>query len=297
MNLKTLILMPVYKDWQNLDKLNNKINLIFSKKLNMKFDLIIIDDFSNEIINFNNFKLPSINYLRIIKLHKNVGSQRAIAIGLKFINKFYKRKYQVIIIDSDGQDNPNGIVEMIFKSKLNNNCSVVSKRGQRKEVLWFKVLYEIYNILIKFFSFKDIRYGNYSLISYNDVNRILLDPNLWNAFPPTLSINLKNLIEITMNRKKRFSGDSKMNFYGLIYHAMRVFSVLRFRILLSSTFYMLVLTFYKVYELIPLLFFFILTFLILFNLSNFYLNLFCKKNFLINFEKIKVLNFICNRIY
>ena len=124
MNLKTLILMPVYKDWQNLDKLNNKINLIFSKKLNMKFDLIIIDDFSNEIINFNNFKLPSINYLRIIKLHKNVGSQRAIAIGLKFINKFYKRKYQVIIIDSDGQDNPNGIVEMIFKSKLNNNCRI-----------------------------------------------------------------------------------------------------------------------------------------------------------------------------
>jgi hypothetical protein len=91
----------------------SKINIIFKKKIKKKFDLVIVDDFSNEQINFKKLKYPSVNNLKIIKLHKNLGSQRAIAIGLKFINENYTKNFQVIIIDSDGQDNPKGIIKML----------------------------------------------------------------------------------------------------------------------------------------------------------------------------------------
>ena len=289
MKSKILILTPVYKDWNNLYKLLIKINKIFSDILVQKFDLIVIDDFSNERINLKKLKFSNIKKIKIIKLAKNVGSQRAIAIGLKFIQKFYQKNYNVITIDSDGQDNPFGIERLIRKNE-ENNFSIVATRGQRKEPLWFKIFYEVYCLIIFLFSLKKIRYGNFSLLRSNDVNKVLKDNNLWNAFPPTLSVNLKNIIFLTIDRQKRFSGKSKMNFFGLLYHALRVFSVLRYSILLLSFLYLLV--FYKIFFFLNTFIFFLLfSILLLFNFSNFTLGLSNNKKLLKNFKKIKILHY------
>ena len=50
----------------------------------------------------------------------------------------------------------------------------------------------------------------------NDLNKILNDGNLWNAFPPSLSLNLNNMSSITIDREKRYSGNSKINFLSLV---------------------------------------------------------------------------------
>tara|TARA_B000000532_G_C18815853_1_gene383673 strand:- start:163 stop:1029 length:867 start_codon:yes stop_codon:yes gene_type:complete len=288
MKPKILILTPVYNDWENLIKLLNKINKIFIKEIKSRFDLIVVDDFSNEKIHYENLKLKSINKLKIIKLHKNHGSQRALAIGLKFIKEFYSKNYRVIVIDSDGQDNPKGIIEMFKKIKINSNYSIVVKRGQRKEPIWFKIFYEIYCLIITFLSFKRMRHGNFSSLSKNDVNKIVKDYNLWNAFPPTLSNNIKNLKYITLDREKRFSGNSKMNFLGLILHALKVFSVLRLEILISSIIYIF-LSYLVFFEKNIIFFIMISLFLILINLINFGLSFSTKKKFLFSYKKIEIL--------
>ena len=291
MKSKIIILTPVYKDWQNLDVLLSKINIIFKKKIKKKFDLVIVDDFSNEQINFKKLKYPSVNHLKIIKLHKNLGSQRAIAIGLKFIKENYTKNFQVIIIDSDGQDNPKGIIKMLDKANSYPGNSIVVKRGQRKENLWFRILYEIYCLIINILAFKKIRYGNYSLLTSIDVFKITSDMNLWNAYPPTLCLNSKALRKVTMNREKRFSGDSKMNFYGLVYHALKVFSVLRFRILLSSSLYLLILYFSTIKQYSSILFGTFIIFFIIFNFLIFFLSFFSKENYFKSYKKIKILKF------
>ena len=85
----------------------------------------------------------------------------------------------------------------------------MARRGQRKESNWFKFFYEIYCFLILLLSFKKIRFGNFSLLNFKDVNKILKDNNLWNAFPPTLSLNLNKMSFITIDRDKRYSGYQK----------------------------------------------------------------------------------------
>ena len=227
MKAKFIILTPVYNDWKNLNNLLSKINKLFINKVKQKFDLIIVDDSSEEKIIFRKQSFQSIKNLRILKNYDNLGSQRSIAIGLRYIKKIYRNNYQLIVIDSDGQDNPDGILKLIKKFNKTNSC-VVAKRGQRRESLWFKTCYEIYCLLIFILSFKKIRFGNFSILRFEDVNNILRNNNLWGAFPPTLSLNLKKISFITIDREKRYSGNSKMNFFGLFYHAMRVFSVLRF---------------------------------------------------------------------
>lgn len=289
MKEKIVLLTPVYNDWQSLDKLLVKINNIFYKKLNLKFELVIINDYSKEKYNFKKYKLKMIKRITVLSLYKNVGSQRAIAIGIKYLSNFHKKNFKTIIMDSDGQDNPNVIDKILKLSRSNPKFSIVINRGQRKEPFWFKFFYEMYYYLIKIFCAKKIRFGNFSLINSKHLKELSLDSDLWGAFPPTVSKNIKDLIFLTVNREKRYGGKSKMNFFGLILHAFRVFSVLKKRIFIFTILYSVILFFFFYYFVTETFYFYILTSaLIFFNLINFFISLNYKKDFLKNFEKIKV---------
>lgn len=288
MKTKIVILTPVYNDWNNLGKLLKKINKVFEVSINNTFDLVIVNDCSKENYNHKKYKLKMINKIILINLEKNVGSQRAIAIGLKYLKKNYKKNFKTIIIDSDGQDNPKIISKILSLNEKNPNCSIAINRGQRREPIWFKLFYEAYCILVKLFCFKKIRFGNYSLVDISDLKKITEKKELWSAFPPTLSKNSNRLLHLSADREKRYGGDSKMNFYGLVYHALRVFSALKLNVLFSSFFYIF-LSLIIFYENNKIFLIIISLVLIFFNLSIFLVSFNNKRDFQKNFRKIKVL--------
>ena len=59
MKTKIVILTPVYNDWKNLGKLLRKEE-IFKRKVNFKFDLIIVNDCSKEKFN-PKYKIRMVN--------------------------------------------------------------------------------------------------------------------------------------------------------------------------------------------------------------------------------------------
>ena len=291
MKAKIIILTPVYNDWKNLGRLLKKINKIFETQLKTKFELIIINDCSTEKYNPKKYKCKMASKITIISLYQNVGSQRAIAIGIKYLSKFYKKKIKTLIIDSDGQDNPSIISKLINMSDMSPQNSIAVRRRQRKEPVWFKIFYELYCFLIIIFSYKKIRFGNFSLLNFVDLKKVSIQNDLWSAYPPTLSNTINNLNFINADREKRFGGKSKMNFFGLIFHALRVFSALKVRIFFISSFYFVIsyLLFFNKYN----LYFIFLSFSILtLNLTNFIISFRNKEKFLENFRKIKI-----NRIF
>ena len=290
MKAKILILTPVYNDWENLNNLLLKINKIFQNEVKTKFELIVVNDHSSKNYNFKKFKMRMVEKVTILNLFKNEGSQRAIGIGIKYINKNYKNKFKTIIIDSDGQDNPKIISKMLELSMKSPKYSLVIDRGQRKEPLWFKFFYEFYCILIQFFCAKKIRFGNYSLLISKHLKKISLQQELWSAFPPTVLKTIDNLIHLTLDRDKRYSGESKMNFFGLIIHALKVFSALRYSVLIFSTIY-LILFYFLFYESKNLIFFSLMLGLLIFNIINFLISFNNKENFLNAFDKIKIKTF------
>ena len=290
MKAKILILTPVYNDWENLNKLLVKINKIFQNEVKTKFELIVVNDRSSKNYNFKKFKMRMVKKVTILNLFKNEGSQRAIGIGIKYINKNYKNNFKTIIIDSDGQDNPKIISKMLELSMKSPKYSLVIDRGQRKEPLWFKFFYEFYCILIQFFCAKKIRFGNYSLLISKHLKKISLQQELWSAFPPTVLKTIDKLIHLTLDRDKRYSGDSKMNFFGLIFHALKVFSALRYNVLIFSTIYS-ILFYFLFYESKNLIFFSLMFGLLIFNFINFLISFNNKENFLNAFGKIKIKTF------
>jgi len=235
---KFTFLIPLYNDWQNLKILIEKIEIQL-QKLDGEFDMVILNDFSSLKcdISFKNFK--KINRLKIINFNKNIGSQRAIAIGLKYISQINENseKKMIIMMDSDGQDDPEILNKIIEINKTFPNEIITINRTRRNEPMWFKTLYELHYLTLILFSGHKIRYGHYSLIGSNKLEKLLLTGDLWAAYPAAISKSFKKTYKAFHERKKRYSGKTKMNLYGLLNHSVRIFSVFKYRILVSSSLY------------------------------------------------------------
>ena len=80
--MKHVLVIPVYNDWKSLNKLISKLNFVFKNNRKIKNEILIINDNSSEKIKISLKKTSYIKNVKIITLKKNLGSQKAIAIGL-----------------------------------------------------------------------------------------------------------------------------------------------------------------------------------------------------------------------
>ena len=96
-------------------------------------DIIIIND-SSTIKNNMFFKnLINLNEIKIINLKQNVKAQVAITTGLAFLKK---EKFQggIIVMDADGQDSPEQLIDIIKESK--KNLERKNKNLKKKKSSW-----------------------------------------------------------------------------------------------------------------------------------------------------------------
>ena len=106
-------------------------------------------------------KFDCIKKIEVLTIPKNVGSQRAIALGLLYLKKL-KSEFIVTVMDSDGEDDPNQVFRMINLAMKSPNLVITSNRENRKESKIIILLYKIHLVLTFIFSFKWISFGNFS---------------------------------------------------------------------------------------------------------------------------------------
>ena len=249
------IILPVYNDWPNLFRILTDIERI-KKKHKIKINTLIVNDSSTDKFNYKKFNFEKTIYLN---LRKNVGSQKAIATGIMFAIKS-KIGDRFIVMDSDGEDNPNEISNIIKLSKNEKIQVITMNRTMRHESFLFSILYELHLFITFFLTFHYIRFGNFTYLKLNSMKKISLKKDLWMAYSSTVSKYLSKKENIIAPRKKRYSGKSKMKYWQLFLHSFRILGVFRGRILMTSVFYLMLLgsffdlDFYNVYFLIPFLF-------------------------------------------
>ena len=279
-----IFLLPLYNDWRSLKKLLVKINNQI-KKIGRKASILIIDDGSTQKENFSIKSFKNIKKIKILSLNKNLGSQKAIAIGLKYLNT-KKQKPIITILDSDGEDDPSQIAKMIEKANLYSQYVIVSCRTKRGEGIVFSWFYTLHKILTFIFTLKWINFGNYSSFNSKNLKKILKNNSSWLAYSSTISKNCQ-LKRVYAARKKRFFGQSKLSLPGLILHSYRVNSVFILRSFFLSISYIFFLLLFN----LNLKFTIIL--LLLLVLHNFFLLFTLISNQQIKFENFK--NFIKNK--
>ncbi|MBL6861365.1 MAG: glycosyltransferase [Candidatus Pelagibacter bacterium] len=262
MSIYTIIL-PTFNDWKSLSILLIQIEK-YLKNTNNIYKVLIIDDNSFEKNKYKLNKNRFFKEIKILTLKKNVGSQKAIATGLKFISK-YKNKNddKFIIMDSDGEDDPKKIKEIIKLIDKNHKIKVITmNRTIRKESFFFSILYEIHLLITFFITFKYIRFGNFSYLNRKVIDIITKKKELWLAYSATLNKYFNSKESILAPRRKRISGKSKMSYSGLVSHSINIQSVYMKNIFISYALYSAIFIFLYVTKLLGFIVLILLTLLI-----------------------------------
>lgn len=221
LNKKFVIILPFFNE---SDLILELIEIIESKIQHIKeeFILLFVNDGStdNTSLLIKNHTLKSKNItLQVIELNGNTGHQNAIRQGLMYTNENYINTIKgVIIMDSDGEDNPDALNELVNKENFE---VVFVSRGKRKEDLMFRFSYLIYKLIFKTITGKQINFGNYSMLSPKVLSSIA-DKHFFH-YSAFISKQKFKIEKIQYNRNKRLKGKSKMNFKNLLLHALKSF--------------------------------------------------------------------------
>ena len=239
---KNYIILPVYNDWDSLKKVLEILNQSF-KTLKSNNFIIIVNDFSSKKLILNK-KYSNLKKINVLNLGKNVGSQKAIFFGLKYLQKIIKKKDKetiISILDSDGEDNPNMVKKLIKLVNLKKDYFIFASRKKRTESNFLKALNQFRLIITFILTGKYINFGNFSSFPSFLLNKILSNNNLYLAYSSGVLKNYNKFFFVKIKKNKRFYGNSKVNLKFLILHTVKIISVF-YKTVFLRTFFLLVLT-------------------------------------------------------
>ena len=213
---------PVYNDWESFAILVNNIQKTQEQQNNYIFKIVAVNDGSNDEQIKNNNNLP----ITILNLKVNIGHQRAIAVGLQYIYNEISDYDFVIVMDSDGEDNPEDILLLIDKAEnLKSTKIIFAQRKKRQESLLFKMGYFFYKSLFQFLTGQKINFGNFSIVPQKLLGKVVHQNNIWNHYSGGIIQSKIPFDKILLDRGKRYKGVSKMNFNSLIIHGLSSIAV------------------------------------------------------------------------
>jgi glycosyltransferase involved in cell wall biosynthesis len=161
----------------------------------------------------------------VVHLMRNLGHQRALAIGLAYVNEKHDCD-AVLVMDCDGEDSPEDARKLVDRAQSMGGRSVVfAERTQRSENFLFRVGYFCYRVLHEALTGRAIRFGNFSVIPRKQLRRIASVSETWNHYAAAVVKSGIPISTISTNRSKRLTGESKMNFVGLVIHGLSAISV------------------------------------------------------------------------
>ncbi len=139
------IVIPIYNEKRNI------FNLIEEIKNNIKkeyynYEIIVIDDFSNDLNEKDYSQMQKNKRLNLIKNKANIGQSLSIHKGIQ------NAKYSTIVtIDGDGQNNPKDILKL-FKIYQSNDYKLVGGlRLKRKDKIIKLISSKLANKIRAFF--------------------------------------------------------------------------------------------------------------------------------------------------
>jgi polyisoprenyl-phosphate glycosyltransferase len=225
-----VILIPLFNDWDTFAKLAVLLDDVLAAK-GMQADILVVDDASvvepgGRVVQ-RDFR--ALRRVEVLSLRRNLGHQRAIAIGLAYIKERMETRYDaVVVMDGDGEDAPEDVPRLLDRLQAEDGKKIVfAERTRRSESFVFRLFYFLYRQLHLLLTSKKVRVGNFSAIPRSRLESLVAVSELWNHYAAAAFHSRQPYCTIPTRRAKRLGGHSSMNFVSLVTHGLSAISVYR----------------------------------------------------------------------
>lgn len=225
-SIDLVILMPVYNDWQSVSMLIEQLDYSLGD-FRVRPLIILVDDGSIMPVPVRLVRkvLNIVSTVDVLRLRRNVGHQRAIAVGLTYIFQNVPCD-AVLVMDSDGEDRPEDIAGLIETFRSGGGERIIfAERTRRMETLLFRIFYRCFQILHRLLTGMGVRVGNFSIVPFRCLPALVVSPELWNHYAATVFKLRLPVGMVKAPRGSRLYGKSKMNLVSLVIHGLSAISV------------------------------------------------------------------------
>lgn len=212
-----VIITPIYEDREAASRLLSELASTFDREI---FVVAVDDGSVKEPVETAIIEQAGLEGV-VLRLNRNVGHQKAIAIGINYVAQNIQEHQKVVIMDSDGEDTPQSIKELIQPLEREDVDIVVAKRKSRVETLKFKLFYIIYKWFFTILAGKKINFGNFVGLKAKAVKRLSSMQELSVHIAATVLSSKLRIETVSLDRGPRYAGKSKMNFVGLVLHGFK----------------------------------------------------------------------------
>ena len=230
-DIDLIVLMPVYNDWKAISLLLPILDRALASS-DFKARVVVVDDGSTVTspATLGQSHFESISTIELVSLRRNLGHQRAIAVGLCYIEANAPQS-TVTIMDSDGEDDPRDVSRLVRECVAQGNEKIVfAARTRRSEGWVFTFFYHLYRLLHYLLTGIHVRVGNFSVIPPQALKRIVAVSELWNHYAAAVHKAKLPLILVPTERGNRLEGVPRMDMVSLVAHGLSAMSVFGDRI-------------------------------------------------------------------
>jgi len=217
--------IPVYDDWAAVQRMLALLDLVLYGQAD-EVHVLLVDDGSSEAppsrLDFTPKSLASVD---VLPLRRNLGHQRAIAIGLTYLYA-QRAGRAVVVMDADGEDAPADVPKLLAESARHGDARMVfAQRARRSEGLRFWAGYQVYKALHRALTGRRVEVGNFSVVPWAALERLVGVSEIWNHYPAAIFKARIPVAQLPLPRAKRLAGRSKMSWVSLVTHGLSAVSV------------------------------------------------------------------------
>ena len=217
--------IPVYDDWAAVARMLALLDMVlFGREETVR--VLLVDDGSSEPAPEKlGFTPKSIHAVDILPLRRNLGHQRAIAIGLTYLYT-QRAGHAVVVMDADGEDAPADVARLLDECKRHQDARMVfAQRARRSEGFRFWAGYQLYKAMHRALTGRRVEVGNFSVVPWALLARLVGVSEIWNHYPAAVFKARIPVAQVPLPRATRLAGQSKMSWVSLVAHGLSAISV------------------------------------------------------------------------
>jgi glycosyltransferase involved in cell wall biosynthesis len=223
---RLVILIPVFNDWHAVALLLAALDHALQAG-NLRVEVLLVNDGSTQLPESGLLAqdFQNLHAVQILHLHRNLGHQRAIAVGLAHIHEHVPCR-AVVVMDGDGEDRPRDVLRLVEEFDRHGQRAIIfAERAKRLEKIRFRFCYRCYRVVHWLLTGVRVRVGNFSILPWQAVERLVVVSELWNHYAAAVFRARLPYRTIPLDRGRRLTGESRMNFVALLVHGLSAISV------------------------------------------------------------------------